>query len=290
MKNFLLKLFLFISIVTISILTFYFYYEYRFREISYKESLNSIFIWGDSQAKAGFDLEKISKITGRNVYSAAKGGAGVYDFLVFTEIVPDNSVVVLSISQLAQLRGRDKNTGGIPFKSIYQLVVNHFEDLLPSIRNNLQPKELFTSSSALYPYRDTITFHEPISKFQEIYFTNGSQYQEKQKLFTYGIKRLIDKRCKLVFVEFPFHPLLVDVIIKSPFNVGTKRFNKDILKLFPKSQYDTLNITTKKRMMYDLTHLNEFGAKLITDSIFETDSLFSKQTVHWVVINGGVCE
>jgi hypothetical protein len=204
--------------------------------------------------------------------------------------VPNNSIVVLSISQLAQLRGRDKNNGGIPFLSIYQLLVNHFEDLVPSIRNNLQPTELFTSSSTLYPYRDTITFHEPISKFEDIYFKNGNQYKGKQKLFTYGVKRLIDKGCKLVFIEFPFHPLLADVIIKSPLNEGTKSLNKDILKLFSKSQYDTLYITTKKRMMYDLTHLNEYGAKLITKSIFETDSLYSKQMVHWVVINGGICE
>ena len=69
---------------------------------------NSLYIWGDSQIYRGLDLEKLNKLTRKNIHSAAVHGAGIYDFLVFTEIVPHNSDVLLAISKPVQIRKKDK--------------------------------------------------------------------------------------------------------------------------------------------------------------------------------------
>jgi hypothetical protein len=251
----------------------------------------AIFIWGDSQANKGFDLTEIRKITGMQVYNAAKGGAGVYDFLVFAEAVPPNSTVVLSISQLAQIRGRDKNNAGIPVKYLFTLYLNKFKDLLPCIRRNIHPKSLYMTLTELYPYRDTLTFHEPISKFEEIYLQNGNDFRNKQKLFLIGIRDLISKNCRITLVEFPFHPLLQKIMQKSSINNDTKNFNYKLLELFRDTEVVNIQLDSDKRIMYDLTHLNKKGANEATRQIFE--NLKRNKTVHKTIlyiINCRICD
>jgi len=260
-----------------------------FSRINYKSSANTIFIWGDSQAKAGFDLIKIRQMTGKEVYSSALGGAGVIDFLVFTETVPMNSSVYISISQLAQLRERDKNQSGIPFRSLYKIILLNYNEILPVFRENIKPSELFVTSAKLYPYRDTLTFHEPISKFEEIYSHNNGQIKIKQQLFLSGLKRLLQKHCTITFVEFPFHPILSEVLRNSNLKMEFSGFSKDLIGTFNNFEIDSLTIHSEKRMMYDLSHLNKFGAGLITEEIFKRESKNNNSTKYYV-INGGICE
>jgi hypothetical protein len=291
MKKFLFNLIIFSISIIVVITSYCIYYLYTFHSINDLSADNAIFIWGDSQANKGFDIETIRKITGKQVYSAARGGAGVFDFLVFTEVVPSNSTVVLSISQLAQIRGKDKNNAGIPVKHLLALYSNDFEDLFPSIRRNMHPKSLFVTSNELYPYRDTLTFHEPISKFEEIYLRSGTEYKYKQNLFLNGIKDLIKKKCNITLVEFPFHPILLKTMQKSPVLNDTKNFNLKLLSLFKDTEVINIQLESDKRMMYDLTHLNNKGATEVSSRIFInliSDTIGHKTKLF--TINCNICE
>ena len=53
-----------------------------------RDSKNTLFIWGDSQTYQGLDLDVLKSNTDRAILSSAVHGAGVYDFLIFTELVP----------------------------------------------------------------------------------------------------------------------------------------------------------------------------------------------------------
>jgi hypothetical protein len=291
MKKFLINLIVFLLSIFFVISGYALYYLHTFHSINKIPADNAIFIWGDSQANKGFDLDLIRKVTGKKVYSAARGGAGVYDFLVFTDAVPPNASVVLSISPLAQIRGRDKNNAGIPVKYLLTLYSNEFEDLLPSIRRNIHPKTLYMTSIDLYPYRDTLTFHEPISKFEEIYLKSGDNYKYKQNLFLHGIRDLIKKKCSITLVEFPFHPMLVKIMQASPVYIETKNFNHEVLNLFLDTEEVNIHLNSDNRMMYDLTHLNNKGAAEVSTRIFKnlTDDALSHKTKLFT-INCNTCE
>ena len=290
MRRFVLKTSIFLASIFVIAVIYVIYYLTTFQSINNKSSEDAIFIWGDSQAEAGFDLVKIRQITNKKVYTAARGGAGAYDFLVFAEIVPRNSKVYLSISQLALIRGRDKSNSGIPFKSLPLLIIYKYNHLLSILRQNIKPKSLFATSTELYPYSDTITFHEPLSKFEEIYTQNPDQVDIKEKLFIAGIKRLVEKGCKLTFVEFPFNPRLRTILRNSPVRNDIRNFTQEMLDIFSSSKFDSIEINTPKRMMYDLSHLNEYGAAEVTEKIFNINFQSPDSITRYFVINGGISE
>ena len=62
------------------------------------------------------------------VFTAAQHGAGVYDFLVFTERVPKNAIVVVALSKLVQLRRlkKDRNRSGLSFWALKVLYSNNY--------------------------------------------------------------------------------------------------------------------------------------------------------------------
>ena len=73
-----------------------------------------IYMWGDSQLYQGIDLSLFAKQTGKTIYSAAKHGAGVYDFLVFAQRVPKHAHVIISVSKLVQVRRKEMDNCNTP--------------------------------------------------------------------------------------------------------------------------------------------------------------------------------
>lgn len=117
MKKFLYNLACFCLPIILVVVCYFVYYQHSNSLYNKVESTDAIYIWGDSQLKAGLDLQLISKLTNKKVYSAAGGGSGVYDFLVFIEHIPDDSRVILPISNFALMRKRDKKKLDIPLGS-----------------------------------------------------------------------------------------------------------------------------------------------------------------------------
>ena len=229
---------------------------------------NAIYIWGDSQAYQGIDLILLNRKTNRICYSMATHGAGVYDFLIFTEKVPENSQVIMSLSKSAQIREKstDYNRTGLSISSLYTLYKNNYScnELYTIFNNNKLNNFTFCNNSELYPYNDTIVYREPLSTFIKGYKKVPIYLLDKQNIYMEGIKKLIAKKCKIIFVDFPFHSILKKIEDKSPIKIKTQNFNKKIFKLFNKVIIDTIQMSNHKQKMHDLTHLNALGAKEVS--------------------------
>lgn len=273
LKKFIIYCIYFFIPIVIFTATYFIIYNYYNKLLNKSEPGKSVYIWGDSQMKAGINLQLLSEIARKDVLSSADGGAGVYDFLVFAELVPDSSQIILSISDLAQLRSVDRNRAGIPIKFLLNLLKSDFKGLFPALRNNLLPERIFYSNSVLYPTKDSITYHEPITKFSKIYSQNTAQLENRQSLYIDGIKYLISKKCKITMIEFPFDKNMKEILENSQSRKKVEEFNLIINSLFKLNHICFLKLESDKRIMYDLTHMNENGADIFTKKLIQNWNL-----------------
>ncbi len=232
---------------------------------------DSVFIWGDSMTYWGLDLKIMTDLGEKNVFSSAKPGSGVYDFLVFTEAVPKNSTVLIAISKLTQLRPKnlDRNLSGINLNALLWLYNEGytFTELLEIINKNKRPAENFVTSVPLFPYSHKIIFAESISLFKKIYLTPKDYLRSKQNLYLKGIENLQKKNCKISFIEFPYHPILEMVENKSALKSKTTAFKQELLKQVGFCEIDTIRLSKNPQKMHDLTHLNDLGAKIVSTEL-----------------------
>ena len=271
MKLFLKRIFYFGIYFSIFII----FISFLLPTIKYNEPKDkkAIYIWGDSQAYQGIDLSLLHRKTNRKCFSMATRGAGVYDFLIFTEKVPSFSQVIVSLSKPAQIRNKlsDFNRSGFSFKAMYTLYKNNYsiQELFEIFKNNKINNLLFSRNFSLYPYNDSIIFKEPLSIFKEGYKKVPYYLLDKQNIYIEGINKLKEKKCKIIFIEFPFHPILKKIEDKSSVKINTQNFNKKVFKLFKKVIIDTIKLKNDKQIMHDLTHLNELGAKELTENLIK---------------------
>ena len=261
MKKFILKVLLFIFFVPIILFGSYFSVD---TYLNRQNGENGLFIWGDSQMYQGVDLSELSARTGENVFSSARHGAGVYDFLVFTEKVPDHSKVIIALSKPAIIRkkNRDRNISGLSISSLFLLWNNgySFDELISIVNKNRQPTKLFTNNSILFPESDSIVLSEPLSLFEDAYSSIPNYFDDKQAIYISGIKTLKRKQCDIILLDFPFHPLLKEIENRSILISKSREFEKMVLRNFEVYTLDTIHLDLNKELMYDLTHLNKKGA------------------------------
>ncbi|MCG9970449.1 hypothetical protein [Christiangramia crocea] len=265
-------------LIAFSLIYFFYYYSLD-TYYNAEDPENAIFIWGDSQAYRGLDLIELRKNTQRNIYTAARHGAGVYDFLVFAERVPINSTVLVAISKPAQLRPkkRDRNKSSISITALNTLLSNNYtsSDISVIIKKNIiTPQNLFIEKTSLYEYSDSI-IKEPIESFKEIYNNKPSYLEEKQSIYIKGIKNLVNKNCTIHLISFPYSDLLNEMENNSPIKNKTDQFFMDAVQIIRVNRIDTLKLDTNKQVMHDLTHLNNYGAKQV--SILISKKLVEKE-------------
>lgn len=234
-------------------------------------SKDRIFVWGDSQMAFGLDIKKLSNLTEKSVISAANNGNGVADFLEFVQHIPKKSTVILSISKPMQLRQKymDRNLSGISLFTISTLFAHNFslKEILKIIRNNKKPRRIFHKKNKLFSYKENITFSESIDFYKKVYEKTPTFLSDKQAIIIKGIDILQQKKCTLLFIDFPYHKLLDTIEKKSDTYISLKRFNKLLINKLSIITLDTLHFKTTKETMHDLTHLNEIGATEIAKKI-----------------------
>ncbi len=225
---------------------------------------NAVFIWGDSQANRGIHLTELKKKLNKNIYSSCHDGASVYDFLVFTEQVTKNSEVIVAVSKLAQIRRKDYdyNASGLSIWALFKLYQNNysFNEVLKVLKKNLKPKQNIKTNHRVPRFKETMEIDLPISHFESYYNKIPSFLEDKQSLYLSGIKNLIQKNCKISFIEFPYHPKLAKIEEKSPIWPKAEAFKGDILSLFEESRMDTIKLDNNRNVFKDLSHLNFAGA------------------------------
>ena len=284
MKKFVKKSLLFL--MGLGILNVFIYLSvYLYRNQLFFES-GAIFVWGDSQMYEGIDLAELSTTLDNKVYSSANYGAGVYDFLCFTEQVPKNSEVIMSVSKLVQVRRKkyDYHRTGLSPKGLFILWQNNYSnrELLAIIRKNLKPSTYIRTKTKLTPYQDTIKPKIPLAHFQNYYQQIPSFLADKQNIYLAGIKNLINKNCTITFLEFPYHPQLAKVERQSPVLPRTENFKERIASLFTEFKTDTIFLKINKNIFKDFSHLNQVGANILSKEMGEKMKEKKKTTLYIV--------
>lgn len=272
MKLFLKRFLLFIIfIITIHILI----YKVIDKKSSFVNSDKALFIFGDSQILQGIDLKELSIQTGLDTYSAARQGAGIYDFYVFVDKVPNNSRILLSISKLSQVRPFDYEANTSPFNvnALYSLYfvdynINDFKKIIMGAIK-FPTQDFYINNYKLYPSYDSLTINQPISTFKERYSIPLNDLVKKQELYLFGIKKLINKNCNIIFIEFPYHSTLKSYDENSHLQDNFINFRVSISSLYSNFKIETLQINKDKNIMYDFSHLNYRGANLLTKKLAE---------------------
>lgn len=235
-----------------------------------KASDNNVFIWGDSQMFQGLNLKLYAEKTGKTVYSAARHGAGVYDFLVFTERVPENAEVMLSISKLVQIRRKEKdnNMSGVSIEALKQLFQYNYSilELRGIVTKNKKPQNFFsTENNTLFTQRD-VAITGLLNRFKNYFDKKPNFLDQKQAILEQGLINLKNKGCKVFYINFPFHRDLKNLENSSPIKPITDSFYQNI---YSGLHIDTLSLHDSINLMYDLTHMNSKGANLVTEYLAE---------------------
>ena len=232
---------------------------------------NAVFIWGDSQAYQGLDLNILTRTLESDVFTAAHHGAGVYDFLVFTDRVPEKSKVIVSTSNLAQIRRKenDYNRSGLSLWALKMMLQGGYDvsEVYTIGKNNLKPTKVIWQSTTLYPFTDSLVKGLPIEHFEGYYNKVPSFLNIKQDLFIAGVENLIRKECAITFVEFPIYSSLLKVQTDSPINENLQQYKLRLIAQFDTFGLDTIRMSHDKNIFRDLSHLNTLGATELSTSL-----------------------
>lgn len=234
---------------------FYYYHQ--------PKANNACYVWGDSQMFQDVDLDYLNHNTPYKYFSAAAHGAGLYDFLVFAEKVPENSTVLIQVSRTVLLRRKekDRNVSAISIGPLATLLGNGYSinEVGQVVKNNLIPKRIFYTLNYLYPNADTVSTKEPVGTFVTIFKNKPAYFEDKKAICLKGIETLMKKHCKIVAIQFPYHPILNNIEANSSYRQDLEKFDNDVAARFAYQQ--TIEIKLKENIFTDLTHLNERGAK-----------------------------
>jgi hypothetical protein len=228
----------------------------------------ALFIWGDSQAYQDFDLDILSNGLDRKVFSAAHHGAGVYDFLVFCNEVPENGNILVSISKLMLLRSkqRDYNRSGLSFEALKIIHNQNYskEEVLSIFKNNLKPSRNINSNIELYPIKDSINAIGLVKKVESFYKMKPHYLKDKKAIFIEGIKILQSKKCNINFIDLPLHPEFKKMEEKYSTLQELEDYKLKIVSLFNNYGIDSILVSSQKNIFNDATHLNSKGAKYLS--------------------------
>ena len=241
--------------------------QYLNRFYNDKNDENALYIWGDSQTYQGVDIELLKKKLGIKVYSSAKHGAGVYDFLVFTRNIPPNSNVLIGLSQFILLRAKasDYNRTGIEFNSLTNLLRCNYsiQEVFKILSQNLKIyKDLFLDKTYLNDSCNVKEISKNLEFYDLFYDTLPKYYFSKMKLFKIGMQKLkVSEYILLLFLiwfvkqkKFTYKKVLNDIqSIGDEFAVSSLYVNQ-------------INCDS---CFYDLSHLNKLGADLLSSKILK---------------------
>ena len=246
------------------------------------------YIWGDSQAKRGLDMDILSKTTNNKFLSSATNGAGVYDFLIFTEKVPENTKVIVSISEPMMVRpiGSDRGKSGLSYSSLQCLINNNYplSEVSKIVYRNIKwPQNIFYENKKLLPYRDSISYPPDKEAYLIHRYSNHLLFlRDKQNIIITGVKKLIQKNCDITFIEFPLHPKRKKLSDSSLFASNIHNFKHRILNLFEKGKIDTIKLDPALELMVDTDHMNSLGAKECSELLSEKMNQ-RKETILYIV-------
>jgi hypothetical protein len=232
---------------------------------------NGVYIWGDSRVYRGIDVVLLKQATNRNVFNYSKHGSGPYDFLVFTYNVPRNSNIILGLSEAMFLRDStmDLDTNGLVISELLKLFRNGYDakSIIRIIKRNLKSSNNYVKIPEPYPF-DTKIKSDEWDLFMSIYNSRDrlDLLDRKIKLFKEGLMTLKNKNCNVKLVVMPISEKLKIEFKKSVYSSEISR-NYKVITENGFNVYSSVNLSANKNIMYDHSHLNIVGRKLMTDYV-----------------------
>ena len=255
--------------------------------VNTKSAEGALFIWGDSQVYRGFDLNLAKKESSLNIFSAARQGAGVYDFLNFVSLVPDGSSVIIapSIPSILSSKNRDYNLTGLNFFALKKLFENDysFSYLWEIIVKNQRPRPLFTNVGALYKNTENLQLRNTTAQMKLALEAKDNPTEDKVSLYKIGLNALIMKKCTISIVHFPVHPKLHECLVTYPQFENLSAFYKSLPTIIGSYISDTLIFPCPKNHMKDLVHLNKRGATIATSETFNKSKINQPRIITFLV-------
>ena len=272
MRNFIKNLVIYFWLIT-SLILFVVYIVGFIQNHSLEKSTedsNSVYMWGDSQAYQGVNVNKLSFALKREVYSLAQHGSGVYDLLVFSDKVPEGAMVLLQIPKGAQKRSisLDRNDSGLNIFAFKTLWENNYSlfDLFYIVRNNLFTIPKFNKFSGSWEYHEGL--HDNL--YKKLLFKSYNEIPDyifdRQNIILTSIRNLINKKCIILLFEIPFHPTLQEFEEKSELKTVFDSFEQKMIKELNLPS-DSIMFSNDQNIFFDLTHFNVSGNNMLTDSL-----------------------
>jgi len=288
MKKFILNIATFCIGFIILFLIIYQISDYFLNTLLLRTTSDDILIWGDSQIYHGISLDYLREISDKRVFSAARPGAGCYDFLLFSEKVPEKSTVIVSPSQSLQIRAKDRDQSGLSIKSLYILFKSDYgvKEIFSIINKNLYRRKMFMKDSDLITFSEKIKINEPVSLFEKYFSIVPAYLSKKQKVIFEGMKNLNEKGCKIIIVEFPYYKMVNPIVDASPNIPFFNEHRRKIMKELGIPKIDEVAITGMKEYMHDLSHLNELGAKKASELIYNYSIKNGEDSNKYIVFKG----
>ena len=273
MKGFVKKTVWFVLLLIVPMATIYAVCNYQKGKGLSKEA---IYVWGDSQIVQGLDLSLLSSKLSKQVLSSAQHGGGVYDFLVSIEYIPDGSTCIIEFPESAFFRSLllDYNRTGMNFHSLWSMIktntpVQECNRIFILNRSRLfSYKSVFSTNHTLYPYNQELNYTLPLSRLCDSFNTKKEYSDWKIAAYEYGISQLIDKDCRIVFIQFPYEKQVEQCARQSVNRLISEEVKERMFVDLSMAQ-DTIALPNDSLQMYDLSHLNEVGAKHVTLGVAE---------------------
>jgi len=169
---------------------------------------SGIYVWGDSRAYAGIDIDLLRKEVKKKIFNYSQCGTGPYDFLVFSNDVPRNSTIILGLSEAMYLRGilKDRSCGGLVPGELFKLKQcgYDYKSVYRIYRRNLNFKNNYSLNGVPYAFYSTI---RPIEwdKLRTDFYSEDriSIFKIKEKIFYNGMIKLKEKNCNVHIFVMP---------------------------------------------------------------------------------------
>ena len=247
------------------------YYAYQTHKTALPQA--DIYVWGDSRMYWGVDIELLEQLTGQYVVCTAQEGASVYDMMVFVNRVPEQSTCIIGYSDCVLFRNHesDYNRSGCDWRALAEMgwYTDYRMSELYGIAklNTWKPKQLETETHDYFAYADTVVTPEPWEGWYAMYTNEYPHFPSKGICYERAIQRLLDKQCKVILLDLPGYPEMERLA-----GEGTKnRHLSDSLRARIIEEYalpvETITIHSDSLLYYDLSHLNERGAALLTEQL-----------------------
>lgn len=282
MRRFLTKILMVGVFFSSLIVSVYFVLHFTSMELNTYDN-DCVFVWGDSQMYQGLDVLLLSNKMGKQVLTSATHGSGMYDFLVSEKSIPNNATCIIAFPECALLRTPmlDNNRTGFEF-SILQLLLQAGCPLDECLRiaNLNRPHvryKAFGTNHGMYPYSDNVVHPEYlIQSFCSMFMDEKEYFIWKAEAYQQGILRLFKKHSRIVLLQFPFEKQVEDCACNSINRCLTDSLKFELIDKYT-MKHDTVVLHSDSLLMYDLSHMNEVGARMLTCQI--ADSL-QKDTVN----------